>query len=177
MGAGMTFVIASAMGIGHYSTMGVGPELGSFIAVEFDTYSPDNPSDPQAQHIGLDINNLNSVATGIPSSSLSSPEGVPFTVWVEYDGVSNRFQVYMARNSSIKPASPTLSTTYNITTALLPNNSSAGYFMGFTAGTYWWTSEHNVLSWCFNAGGLDFLILAEMPCHRAINFLMQLNDS
>ena len=147
-------MIASAMGIGHYSTMGVGPELGSFIAVEFDTDSPNNPTDPPGQqHIGLDISNLDSVATAIPSVWLSSPEGVPFTVWVEYDGVTNTFQVYMARNSSIKPASPTLSTTYNITTALLPNGSSSGYFMGFTSGTYWVTAEYNVLSWCFNAGG------------------------
>ena len=154
----MTFVIASAMGIGHYSTMGVGPELGAFIAVEFDTCAGDNPTDPPGQqHIGLDINTLDSVATAVPSVWLSSPEGVPFTVWVEYDCVSSRFQVYMARNSSIKPASPTLSTTYNITSALLPNSSSSGYFMGFTSGTYWQTSEYNVLSWCFDAGGYTFI--------------------
>ena len=157
IGKGMTFVIASAMGVGHYSTMGVGPELGSFIAVEFDTYSRNNPTGPLEQHIGLDINNVNSVATAKPSGWLSSPEGVPFTVWVEYDGVSNRFQVHMARNSSIKPASPTLSTTYNITSALLPNSSSSGYFMGFTSGTYWETAEYNVLSWCLNAGGCNFI--------------------
>ena len=147
----MAFVIASQPGLTlgrGGSSLGLGPPLGSFIAVEMDIYQGGN--DPNNNHVGLDVNSADSVATGNPAFTMASE--VPFSVWVDYDGGTNSFQVYTAQNSSIKPQSPTLSTTYNISTALLPVNSSSGYFMGFTSATGGDVAQFNVLSWCFTMG-------------------------
>ena len=97
---------------------------------------------------GIDSNRTQIVTpTPVPFSMKAE---VPFTVWLDYDGVT--FKVYLAQNSTIKPTSPTLSTTYNMSSILLPTSSTAGYFMGFTSGTGWLTASFNVLSWCYSAG-------------------------
>ena len=128
--------------------LGLGPALGSFIAVEMDTWLDGN--DPNNNHVGLDANTHDSVATGNPAFTMASE--VPFSVWVDYNGATRTLKVYTAQNSSTKPDSPTLSTIYNITAALLPASSSAGYFVGFTSATGWATAVFNVLSWCLTAG-------------------------
>ena len=145
----MAFVIASKPGLGDgEGSLGLGATQGSFIAIELDISQ--NDYDPNNNHVGLDINSVTSVATGNPAFMMASE--VPFSVWVEYNGTTSILNVYMAQNSSTKPSLPTLSTSYNITTALLPTNSSSPYFLGFTSATGWFTAQYNVLSWCFTAG-------------------------
>ena len=150
----MAFVIASKPSVGYSQhCLGFGPTLGYFVAVEMDTYQ--NGFDPNDNHVGFDVNtwdrwNVASVATGNPDFTMASE--VPFSVWVDYDGKSNSLQVFTAQSSSTKPASPTLSTTYNISSALNPASSSSSYFIGFTSATGGWTALFNVLSWCFKMG-------------------------
>ena len=151
----MAFVIASQPGVGDASDtswdMGMGPALGRFIAVELDMRYDEQLHDPNDNHVGLNVNGMNaSVATGIPAFSMASE--VPFSVWVDFDGATGSLRVYTAQNSSIKPDSPTLSTTLDIAAALLPANPLTGYFMGFTSSTGWSSSEYIVLSWCLAAG-------------------------
>ena len=130
--------MASQPGVGDSGgSLGLGPALGSFIAVEMDTWQ--GPGDPNSNHVGLDVNSADSVTTGNPAFTMAAE--VPFSVWVDYDGRTKSFKVYTSRKSSPKPKSPTFSTTYDISTALLPVNSSSGYFMGFTSATGFATGQ------------------------------------
>ena len=148
MADGMTFAIASQPGVGWAGErLGLGPALGSFVAVELDTYQ--NGGDPNNNHVGLD-NITTTIATGNPAFTMASE--VPFTVWVDYDGGTNSLKVYTSQNRDTKPVTPTLSTFYNISATLMPSNSSTGYFIGFTSATGAATTQYNVLSWCFTMG-------------------------
>ena len=153
MADGLAFVISSQPGLTvgtGGACLGLGPILGSYVAVEMDIDVSYEYADLDDNHIGLDVNSPRSVATANPAFRMASE--VPFSVWVDYNGGTNSLKVYTSQNNSTKPDSPTLSTTVNITTALLPVNTSTGYYMGFTSGTGRWMAQYNVPSWCFTMG-------------------------
>ena len=165
-GSGMTFVIGSqtgGVGAPYNDVLGLKTILGAFIAVEFDISQEDAVGDPNDNHIGLDVNSAVSQVTADPPFQMVSE--LPFTVWVDYDGVTNSFQVYMAQSSDSKPTAPTLSTTWNFSTTLKPDNASSEYLMGFTSATGdvdVETAQMNVMSWCYSAGQCGHRML--FPC-------------
>ena len=140
MGDGMSFTITPNPGLGNSGGwLGTSPNLYPNLLLWF------RLSD---SYIGLDAN-ITHIVEPAPTP-FSMKEEVPFSVWLDYDGIL--FKVYIAQNSTIRPTSPTLSTSYNISNILMPTSSTAGYYMGFTSGTGWLTADFNILSWCFNAG-------------------------
>ncbi|KAI6700296.1 hypothetical protein NL676_014620 [Syzygium grande] len=118
------------------------------LAVEFDTFKQDY--DPDANHIGLDINSVVSNQT-VSLADLGfqlSPNGTKyFHVWIDYDGGRKLLEVYMTdEDASIptkpKPASPIMNASLD-TSAVVSQNS----YFGFAASTGENVELNCVMSW------------------------------
>ncbi|PKI57085.1 hypothetical protein CRG98_022589 [Punica granatum] len=115
-GEGLAFIIAPNLEVPLQSSgqyMGLtnlttdGNATNHLIAVEFDTFKQD--FDPDANHIGLDINSVRSNQT----KSLSNfdlhlaPKGTTFFhVWVQYNGMKKHLDVYMVDENTSTPTKP-----------------------------------------------------------------------
>ncbi|KAM7275074.1 hypothetical protein ACFE04_016940 [Oxalis oulophora] len=118
------------------------------IAVELDTVKQD--FDPDNNHLGLNINGVVSNKT-VSLSDLGiqlAPNATVFhMVWIEYDGESNRLDVYMAEQTEkypvqSQPDKPIL--TANIDLKSIVNQYS---YFGFAAATSNNIELHCVLRW------------------------------
>lgn len=151
-GEGLAFLIAPSTGTPDHSYgqwLGLtnaslnGNRSNQFIAVEVDTFKQD--FDINDNHIGLDINSIDSVAVYNLSKMniLIAPEvAANYTIWVDYNGTSMVLDVYIAREGSSKPSNPVINRTVNLKDVL----NQRSYF-GFSASTGS-TSELNcVLKW------------------------------
>lgn len=138
---GLTFILQrqgpTALG-GYGEGMGYRGLQGSY-AVEIDIY--DNGYDPNGNHIGIDRNgNMNSLVRHTPSFSLE--DGQPHGIWIDYDGVSDRLDVFLSEDPDTKPASPQLSLDVNLPGALGPQ-----VWMGFGGATGALVGDHDIRSW------------------------------
>ncbi|XVF01679.1 hypothetical protein REPUB_Repub04eG0109100 [Reevesia pubescens] len=109
-----------------------GSEDNQIVAIEFDTArQPD--FDPDDNHIGLDINSVDSekVASLNDHNITLSPEvGTNYIVWVDYDGSSKLIEVYMATEEQNKPSKPILNHTINLKDYLKQDS-----YFGFSGST------------------------------------------
>ena len=78
------------------------------VAIEFDTRK--QGFDPIGNHVGLNINSVNSSKT-VPAKFEPTAN---YSVWIEYDGESKLMEVYMANDGDDKPQNPILSETINL---------------------------------------------------------------
>lgn len=113
------------------------PQTYGSIGVEYDTYVNSNFFDPNANHVGINVNaSVKSVVTAVPPFTLAS--GVPLWSWVDYNGstggagVAGMVRVYVNNNSS-KPASPTLQ--YSMQLGQILVASQMNLYLGFGAGS------------------------------------------
>jgi hypothetical protein len=70
--------------------------------------------------------------------------GNVWSVWIYYNGTT--LEVRVADNSTVRPASPILSTNINIASVIGQNTA----YVGFTAGTGADAENHDILSWRYN---------------------------
>ena len=85
------------------------------MAIEFDTKTQD--FGPNDNHIGLNINSVNSTTTvslDDHNIKLSPKEGTIYIVWVHYNGMSKVMEVYKVKEGQRKPEKPLLSKTINL---------------------------------------------------------------
>ncbi|RWW64478.1 hypothetical protein BHE74_00028281 [Ensete ventricosum] len=140
-GEGLTFLIAP--NVDEPPPGSYGPFLGltnasldgnnsnHFVAIEFDTAK--QPYDRDDNHVGLDINGVDSNIT----ASLT-PLGIEIapvnptnhTVWIDYDGVHRHVWVYMAVEGSEKPVAAVLNASIDISDYVLQSS-----HLGFSAST------------------------------------------
>lgn len=156
-GEGLAFVIAPNRDLppgSHGQYLGLtnattdGNSTNHLIAIEFDTFKQD--FDPDANHIGLNINSIRSEKT-VSLSDFGfhlSPVGTKFfIVWIEYDGAKKLLQVYMVDEvnpslSKPRPADPIMTANLDISTIV----SQYSYF-GFAASTGSAIELNCVLRW------------------------------
>lgn len=157
-GEGLAFVIAPDLQLpagSHGQYLGLtnattdGNSSNHLIAIEFDTFKQD--FDPDANHIGLDINGVRSVK----NVSLSefgfqlSPQGVIyFMVWIEYNGTSKVLQVFMddedePNPTKPRPSSPVMTVTDLDISTIVKQHS----YFGFAASTGEAIELNCVLRW------------------------------
>ncbi|KAK9033903.1 hypothetical protein V6N11_050084 [Hibiscus sabdariffa] len=122
-----------------------GSRDNQIVAIEFDTLrQPD--LDPDGNHIGLDINSVDSkkVASLNDSNITLSPDvGTNYSVWVDYNGTSKVMEVYMARQGENRPSNPILTDTIDLKQYVKQDS-----FFGFTGSTGYPEIELNcVLQW------------------------------
>ena len=160
-GEGLAFLIAPDLSIpdasygqwlGLTNATNDGNQTNQIVAIEFDTEKQDH--DPDGNHIGLDINSVNSTATVLLDSyniELSPEVGTNYSVWVQYNGMSKVMEVYMVKDGQPKPEKPLLSETINLKQYV----NKKSYF-GFAASTGDPQAELNcVLKWTLEIDDLQ----------------------
>ncbi|XP_062095537.1 L-type lectin-domain containing receptor kinase S.4-like [Humulus lupulus] len=140
------------------------------FAVEFDTVQDFEFGDINDNHVGIDINSLNSTYAETvsyfddndPSKRTNfSLNGKAIQAWIDYDSAKNLLNVSVAPFSK-KPKNPLLSVQTNLTPIF-----QEFMYVGFSASTGLLASSHYVLGWSFKVNGqaraLDMASLASLP--------------
>ncbi|XP_074576731.1 putative L-type lectin-domain containing receptor kinase S.5 [Curcuma longa] len=117
-----------------------------FVAVELDTVMSSNASDPNDNHVGLDINGVVSENTtsltslGIQIASVNATQ--TNMVWIDYDGGARDIRVYIAVADESKPAVPALHAPLDLSEHLKQQS-----YFGFAASTGETYQLNCVLAW------------------------------
>ncbi|XP_030465664.2 probable L-type lectin-domain containing receptor kinase S.5 [Syzygium oleosum] len=144
-GEGLAFIVAPDLNrllgssggyLGLTNATTDGHASNHLLAVEFDTFKQDY--DPDANHIGLDINTVrhNQTVSLAGQGFQLAPNGTKyFHVWIDYDGARKLLAVYMTDEDEStptkpKPASPIMTATVD-TSKVVSQNS----YFGFAAST------------------------------------------
>ncbi|CAH2071969.1 unnamed protein product [Thlaspi arvense] len=175
-GHGIAFVIAPNASL-PYAT--AGPYIGLFnianngdntnhvFAVELDTIRNTEFDDTDDNHVGIDINSLESVKSSPAGwwdkkgqfKNLTLISRKRIQVWVDYDGRTHQIDVTMAPFTKDKPRKPLLSIVRDLSSVLLQD-----MFVGFSSATGSVQSEHFVLGWSFGVKGeAPRLALSKLP--------------
>ena len=157
-GEGVAFLIApdlilspgssgQYLGLTNSSTDGL--SSNNLVAVELDTFKQD--FDPDDNHIGLNINSVNSSKT-VSLSEFGiqiAPNGTKFyVVWIQYNGKNKSIQVYMAEQEQVfsptpsKPSKPVLSANLDLSSLVKQKS-----YLGFSASTGSHVQLNCVLRW------------------------------
>lgn len=134
-----------------------GNGTNQFFAVELDTIKNPQFADIDDNHIGVDVNGMESIyshtAGYYTSNGMFSPlklaSGKPMQVWVDYDEISHTINASLAPYLELKPHRPLLSSNVNLT-SVLANNS---FYAGFSSSTGLLKSRHYIIGWSFNTTG------------------------
>ncbi|PUZ72619.1 hypothetical protein GQ55_2G409400 [Panicum hallii var. hallii] len=141
------------------------------FAVEFDTLFNADFHDLNSNHVGVDVDSLESRvaadagyyddATGL-FRNLSLISRKAMQVWVDYDGAATQVTVTMAPIGLARPKKPLLQTTVDLSDVV----QDAAY-VGFTSATGVLFSRHFVLGWSFGLDGpapaLNISVLPALP--------------
>ncbi|KAF5191960.1 L-type lectin-domain containing receptor kinase VIII.1 [Thalictrum thalictroides] len=121
-----------------------------FLAIEFDTRLDPLFSDPNDNHIGLDINSLISVKTAdVSSRGIDLKSGNSITAWIDYDNHFKILKVWMSY-SSFKPENPVLSVDIDLSLHF-----QDFMYVGFSASTEGSTEVHLIQDWRFRTSGFQ----------------------
>ncbi|XP_043689320.1 L-type lectin-domain containing receptor kinase IV.1-like [Telopea speciosissima] len=177
-GHGIAFFIAPTSGLpstnlpsqylGLFNENNVGNSNNHIFAVELDTIQNPEFNDINDNHVGIDINGLESVASA-PASyfdkingrfvNLSLISGESMQVWVDYDGVHKHLNVTLAPFNVSKPDLPLLSLSLDLSPVI--NDSM---FVGLSSSTGSVNTSHYVLGWSFKLNGrAEELNLNQLP--------------
>ncbi|KAK8546322.1 hypothetical protein V6N13_067542 [Hibiscus sabdariffa] len=155
IGGGLAFVIspdsefvgAAGGSLGLLDEKGQG--LG-FVAVEFDTLMDVELKDINGNHVGLDLNSVVSSQVGdLGGLDIDLKSGDLVNSWIEYDALSNAFNVSISY-SNLKPREPILSSTLN-----LDQYVNDFMYVGFSGSTQGSTEVHNIEWWSFSSSFLS----------------------
>lgn len=163
---GMAFVITKSKNLtsalpgqflGLVNSANNGNNTNHLFAVEFDTILNSEFNDMSGNHVGIDVNGLNSVdadnagyyddGTGA-FKNLSLVSRKPMQVWVDFDGQSMQVNVTMAPLEVARPKKPLLSTTVNLSSVI---DDTA--YVGFSSASGILFCRHYVLGWSFKMNG------------------------
>ncbi|GJS68160.1 probable L-type lectin-domain containing receptor kinase S.7 [Tanacetum coccineum] len=120
-----------------------------FIAVEYDTRLDPHFNDPNDNHVGLDVDSLDSVATvDLSTVGIDLRNGGEFSSWVEYYHDLRCLKVYLSRDP-VRPENPVLNTTVDFSSYF-----QEFMYLGFSGSSQGSTETHLVESWGFRSFGL-----------------------
>ncbi|GLT66011.1 hypothetical protein SLA2020_384070 [Shorea laevis] len=179
-GSGMAFVISPSRGLpramgarylGLFNESNNGNDTNHIVAVELDTVNNEGFEDIDSNHIGIDVNGLNSEIShgaGYYVDSISQfrnltlISGRLMQVWVEYNGLEKRMNVTLAPINVPKPKLPLLSLSKDLSPVV-----DDMVYLGFSSSTGLMISSHYVLGWSFMINGqaeeLDISQLPKLP--------------
>ncbi|CDP14365.1 unnamed protein product [Coffea canephora] len=166
-GHGMAFVIAPTRGLpgalpshhlGLFNETNNGNKTNHVFAVELDMIQSEEFDDINNNHVGIDINGLNSTlaepaayyynGSGV-FQNLTLISGKAMQVWVEYDGKEKHISVTLAPIYADKPNKPLLSLSYDLSPVLNEN-----MYIGFSSSTGSVPTSHCLLGWSFKMNGV-----------------------
>ncbi|KAH1123358.1 hypothetical protein J1N35_006518 [Gossypium stocksii] len=178
-GHGLAFTIAASKDLkalpkqylGILNATNGGNSSDYLVAVEFDTVQDFEFQDINDNHVGIDINSLNSTASvpagyyidgvGLVKQNVSLKSGKTILVWIEYDSVEKLVNVTISPSSK-KPSLPILLFKVDLSPFL-----QEFMYVGFSASTGLLASSHYILGWSFKINGeaqaLDLSSLPSLP--------------
>ncbi|KAK6123567.1 hypothetical protein DH2020_042688 [Rehmannia glutinosa] len=136
------------------------------LAIEFDTGRNPEFNDPDSNHVGIDLNNIESVitqtagyynATGTGNSAnftfvpLDMRNGQNIHAWIEFNGPENEINVTIAPAGMARPARVMLS----YRNPVIANYCGTEMFVGFSASKTQWVEAQRVLAWSFSDVGVS----------------------
>ncbi|GFZ13262.1 concanavalin A-like lectin protein kinase family protein [Actinidia rufa] len=176
-GHGLTFIISPSMNfsqavpsqyLGILNSSNNGLASNHLLAIEFDTIKSPEFNDINDNHVGIDVNNLTSLASANvahysdsdgTNKTLPMISGKPIQVWIDYDQGENLLNVAIAPIKSSKPNQSLLSTKIDLSPILLDS-----VYVGFSAATGAMASSHYILGWSFSRyGQAQNLELSQLP--------------
>uniref|UniRef100_A0A7N2QXP6 non-specific serine/threonine protein kinase n=1 Tax=Quercus lobata TaxID=97700 RepID=A0A7N2QXP6_QUELO len=183
-GHGMTFTISPSWNfiqaggnqyLGLFNSSNDGLLVNHILAIELDTILNPEFGDIDSNHVGIDVNSLNSTELA-PAMYFSNKEGKnksleltsgnPMHLWIDYDEAEKLLNVTQAPTRIPKPNWPLMSKPIDLSQYLLES-----MYVGFSATTGTRApSDHYILGWSFNrsvqAQSLDVSKLPSLPRQR-----------
>ncbi|KAH9309761.1 hypothetical protein KI387_037672 [Taxus chinensis] len=166
-GHGMTFLMApnkSLMGakgtqfLGLFNSSTNGLQSNHLFAVEFDTNFSPEFGDIDDNHVGVDLNSLQSLESQSAGywidrnllRNLSLKSGKNIQAWIDYDHVQDQLNVTVALAGMEKPVRPLISVgNFNLSGVV-----EEEVYVGFSAATGAYGLEgHYILGWSFSTDG------------------------
>ncbi|XP_026387131.1 L-type lectin-domain containing receptor kinase S.1-like [Papaver somniferum] len=163
-GFGLAFVLSNSTSppgaiSGQYFGNSTVPTVSPLLAIEFDTGRNPEFNDPDENHVGIDLNNIESAKTqtaGYYNSSngdkfvpVNMRNGQNIRAWIEFDGTQLEINVTIAPVGVSKPSKPLL--TYR--DPIIANHVSDQMFIGFSASKVTWIEPQRILAWSFSDAG------------------------
>ncbi|KAI3941225.1 hypothetical protein MKX01_029799 [Papaver californicum] len=166
-GFGLAFVLSTStsppgaisgqyFGIFSNSTV---PTVSPLLAIEFDTGRNPEFNDLDENHVGIDLNNVESAKTQTAGyyNSSNGDEFVPVNmrngqnirVWIEFDGTRFEINVTIAPVGVSKPSKPLLA----YRDSVIADYVSDQMFIGFSASEVTWIEPQRILAWSFSDTG------------------------
>ncbi|XP_020211432.1 L-type lectin-domain containing receptor kinase S.1 [Cajanus cajan] len=138
-------------------TNATSPSVFPLLAVEFDTGQNPEFNDIDDNHIGIDLNNIESKFATTAGYYNASGAFVPVRMrtgqnihaWIDFDGENLQFNVTIAPIGVSRPSKPTL--TYR--NPEIANYVSSDMYVGFSASKTNWIEAQRVLAWSFSDSG------------------------
>ncbi|OIV98624.1 hypothetical protein TanjilG_12747 [Lupinus angustifolius] len=176
-GHGLAFAIVPSKDLKSLPSQYLGllnsSDIGNFsnhlFAVEFDTVQDFEFGDINDNHVGIDINSLQSNASVTAAyyiddstkQNLTLKSGKTILAWVDYDSSQSLISVTISPTSS-KPKKPILSYVMDLSTIFHDT-----MYVGFSASTGLLASSHYIMGWSFKMNGpaptLDLSSLPQLP--------------
>lgn len=179
---GMAFIVSptknftTALPVGYLALLNVqnnGNTTNHLFAVELDTVQNTDFQDVNANHVGINVNNLHSLQSSPTSYYDDGNNGVfknltlfsreAMQVWVDYDGNTGQIDVALAPIKVAKPRKPLVSAKYDLSTVL-----TEWAYIGFSSVTSGINSRHYLLGWSFAMNGpappINIANLPKLPC-------------
>ncbi|XP_010476646.1 PREDICTED: L-type lectin-domain containing receptor kinase S.1-like [Camelina sativa] len=139
------------------------------LAVEFDTGRNSEVNDIDDNHIGIDLNNIEStksVTAGYYDSVNGSfvrfnmRNGNNVRAWIDFDGPNFEINVSVAPVGVVRPRRPTLS----FRDPVIANYVSADMYVGFSASKTNWVEARRILAWSLSdTGALKDINTTDLP--------------
>jgi serine/threonine protein kinase len=156
-GEGLAFLItsyddlpANSFGewLGLFNASTNGKSSSKVLAVEFDTRQSPGTNDPDGNHVGINVNSINSKTNvSLDQYKINLKGGYDIQAWIMYDGDTEKLDVYVAKVANISdpmPSKPVVSSIIDLSTVL----DQKAYF-GFSASTGVDTELNCIKSWNF----------------------------
>ncbi|KAG7011979.1 putative L-type lectin-domain containing receptor kinase VII.2, partial [Cucurbita argyrosperma subsp. argyrosperma] len=160
---------SSAQHLGLFNFTNNGSPNNHVFGVEFDTFQNQEFNDTNDNHVGVDLNSLQSTvsaAAGFWSGpddgefkQLEINNGETYQVWIEC--LDSLLNITMAEVGVKKPRKPLISLSVNFSGLLLDK-----MYVGFTAATGQLVQSHKILSWSFSSTNFsiaDALVITNLP--------------
>ncbi|KAK4350570.1 hypothetical protein RND71_029883 [Anisodus tanguticus] len=127
--------------------------VAPLLAVEFDTGRNPEFNDPDTNHVGIDLNSIESIVTQTAGYYNDSDSFVPrqnIDAWIEFNGPEFEINVTIAPAGMPRPVRTLLS----YKNPIIANYTSDQMYMEFSASKIQWVEAQRLLVWSFSDSGV-----------------------
>ncbi|KAF5181359.1 L-type lectin-domain containing receptor kinase VII.1 [Thalictrum thalictroides] len=149
---------SSAQHLGLFNRTNDGDQNNHVLGIEFDLFKNQEFNDIDANHVGVDVNSLSSIAAEPAGywndekeglfEELELNNGVNYQVWIDY--LNFELNVSMAPVGVSRPRKPLINVSINLSNVFLDE-----MYVGFTAATGRLVESHRILAWSFSNSNVN----------------------